>query len=514
MKRDVLVIKTICRFRKKFVLLMNHLIKFGVNRQVRHLTHRVAVVGSGPSGFYTITELFKKQSKLGIDLEITLFDKYPTPFGLSRYGVAPDHLEVKNCEETFSEIVELNKDKFNFVGNVKIGEDLKINELQENFNSVILSYGNTKENKLGLKNEEYLINSKKFVGWYNSEPNILESFTPPDLSKVENVLVIGNGNVSMDIVRMLLMPSKELANSDINDNALKDISKNTIKNIDIIARRSILESKFTTKEIRELFELEEHGVRFNGIEPSDNIELIESSYKKMERVLKRKYETILKFLKPLNERKTKYPAPQEYTKSWSLKYLKTPYEIKVEENKLKSMIFQKNVIEDGKIKPIDEFEEIQADLIITSLGFKGESIEPTFNMKFANGILNNKNFKVLDNSNEIIKGLYTTGWISNNLKGPILNTLVGSTELSEVMIEDINNHEHVEKKGIEGITFHKDITNWDDWLKLNEFELEFGKLNKKTRWKVPTVGLMIEIIKSVSVQESILKYGQEIKNYK
>jgi adrenodoxin-NADP+ reductase len=510
----------------------------------RKLTHKVAVVGSGPSGFYAITELFKHESKLqpsgteAVHLEIALFDRLPTPFGLSRYGVAPDHLEVKNCEETFTAAVESHRSKFTYVGNVHVGSDLKISDLRRNFNSVVLAYGNTRENKLGLANEDHpmVINSKKFVAWYNGEPNVLDHFTPPDLSTVKKVTVIGNGNVAMDVSRLLLMPgdSEILQKSDISPVALENIAGNAVKELNIVARRGVLESKFTTKEIRELFQLEEFGVRCRGIFPESLVDYLQPFLKKLERASKRKFETILKFLKPVSERQVKYSVPDTVSKQWSLQYLKSPHEIKVDENdasRLKSIVFQKNrlvqkdLTSEATIEPIEgEFEEQETDLIITSVGFKGEPLESDSDLKFDSkrGIIVNKNFRVLNNKDEVIDGLYTTGWIGNNSKGPILNTLVSSSELSETIIKDVNNnnnkkHERLQEvPGLAGLDSlkGKEVTNWEDWEKLNEFEIKFGSQYGKARWKIPTVELMLEILRSnEAIDGKIDRFRDSIVNY-
>jgi adrenodoxin-NADP+ reductase len=456
-----------------------------------------------------------------------MFEQLPTPFGLSRYGVAPDHPEVKNCEETFTEAAK-NK-RFTFYGNTQVGKDVSIQELHERFNGIVFAYGCSEGNKLGIKGEKLpgVINAHEFVGWYNGNPTT-EKFIPP-LDRVQDVVIIGNGNVAMDIARLLLMPVEELEVTDMTQHAIRLLKKSTVKNVRIVARRGVVESAFTTKEIRELLQLEQFGVKFMGLD-DEVFQILMPIKNKLERILKRKFETILEHAKPIGERKgkAKYVIPDEFTKFWKLDYLLSPVEIKPHSSDLSlvsEIVFQKNrLYQDSpespvKVKPIpNTFKSFKADLVITSLGFRGTPIAglDEVGIKFdgKRGVIMNQDSRVMNDASEVIPGFYTTGWIKNSKKGPIVNTLVDSNTVAVAIMKDYTSgvikRETEGSKGLE-IT---DATNWEDWQSLNEFELGFGELHGKTRWKVPEVSQMLNIIKDDTPQKTkITKFGKELEDY-
>lgn len=494
----------------------------GVSLRRLQSTLKVAIVGSGPSGFYTAHDLLKKPN-----VQVTMFEKLPTPFGLSRYGVAPDHPEVKNCEETFTEAAE--NDLFEFVGNVEVGKDVSIEHLQKSFNGVVFAYGCDQGNKLGIKGEDSagVINAHEFVAWYNGNPNIWNTGAPP-LDRVENVVIIGNGNVAMDIARILLMPVEDLEHTDIASHAVSLLKKSTVKNIRIVARRGFVESAFTTKEIRELLQLEQYGVKFDGID-QQIVETLLPLQKKLERVQKRKLTTVLEYMKPASERKgkLKYVVPSDVRKSWSLDYLLSPIEIKSNDKDtslVSEIVFQKNRLhQDSPEGPVqvqhipNNYETIKTDLVITSLGFKGSSLngfeELGIQFDRRRGVIVNDSSRVLDNTNEVIPGLYASGWIKNAKKGPILNALVDSNAVTEAIMKDYESGAiRRDAPGLKGLELPKDHTNWRDWQTLDSFELAFGQSHDKHRWKVPRVSDMLEIIEDNSTQdEKLSKFKDQLE---
>ncbi|CDR37338.1 CYFA0S01e09758g1_1 [Cyberlindnera fabianii] len=486
-------------------------------------TLNVAIVGSGPSGFYTAHDLLKRPN-----VKVTIFDKLPTPFGLSRYGVAPDHLEVKNCEDTFTEAA--SSDRFAFRGNVEVGKDVTLQELHERFNSVVLAYGCDRGNRLGIEGEDLpgVINAHEFVGWYNGNPDT-ETVRPP-LEDVEKLVIIGNGNVAMDIARLLLMPAEEVEKSDIAEHAIRVLKKSKVNDIKIVARRGFLESAFATKEIRELLQLEKYGVKFQGID-HEVIELLIPIKNKLERVQKRKLETLLDYMKPDEERrgKKKFQIPDKYTKSWKLEYLLSPTKVTPNPTnpKLVSEItFQQNVLyhEDpespAKVEAVpNQFKTFKADLVVTSLGFKGRAIPglDKLGIKFdaRKGTIASRDSRVLNEAGVEVPGIYAAGWIKNSKRGPILTTFVDSDAVAQSVIADFENGvTSGDKVGVEGLEI-EGATDWKDWENLNKFELEFGKLHDKARWKVPEVTKMLEIIRdgSGSKEDKIAKFKEWLESY-
>ncbi len=484
----------------------------------------VAIIGSGPAGFYTAHHLINKNP----NVQVNIFEKLPTPFGLSRYGVAPDHPEVKNCEDTFNQVAE--NERFKFFGNITVGKDISLKELHKNYNAVVFSYGCTQDNKLGIPGEELpgVISARKFVGWYNGLPEC-QDLNPP-LNKIEDVVIIGNGNVAIDCARILLTPPEVLSKTDISDKAVQDLKSSTLKNIKIVARRGFLESAFTNKEIRELLELEKYGVKFEGVDPKI-LDPIIPFKNKFDRITSRRLDLILNQMKPPQERKKlKYKIPEVFTKSWKLEYLQSPIEA-FENSKNKRLVSSINLQENqlyhespdspAKVKSIPGATHLdKAELVITSIGYKGVSIPGMdelgiiFNER--NGTILNDNGRVLAEDHSVLPGFYASGWIRKGSAGVIASTMMDSFTSAGFILEDFEKGliKGSDKKGFEKLDLGKSVVSWEDWEKLNKFEKKLGESFYKSRYKVMNVDQMLEIIRddSTNEDERFEKYKELVSN--
>ncbi|MDH3610011.1 MAG: NADP oxidoreductase, partial [Gammaproteobacteria bacterium] len=210
---------------------------------------RVAIVGSGPSGFYASEALIKSD----LTVEIDLIERLPSPFGLVRSGVAPDHPKLKQAIEVYKKIAQ--NPEFNFVGNVTVGKDVSAKELQENYHAVIYTCGAETDRKLGIQGEdlEGSYTATEFVGWYNGHPDYRDRTF--DLSH-ETAVVIGQGNVAADVSRILAKSVDELKHTDISQHALDALAESKIKTIYVIGRRGPAQAKFASKELKEFLEIE------------------------------------------------------------------------------------------------------------------------------------------------------------------------------------------------------------------------------------------------------------------
>ncbi len=209
------------------------------------MTHRVAIVGAGPAGFYAADGLLRTRP----DLRIDLIDRLPTPFGLVRAGVAPDHQGTKVIVRQFEKL--LAQPDVRFAGNVEIGRDLSWDELREGYDAVIVATGMTVDRKLGVPGEDlpFIWGSWKFVAWLNGHPDFRFG---PDLSRVKTVAVIGNGNVALDVARVLAKSADEMAKSDIVPEAGDAIAAAPITDISVIGRRGPENASFTNNELAEM----------------------------------------------------------------------------------------------------------------------------------------------------------------------------------------------------------------------------------------------------------------------
>ena len=219
---------------------------------------KIAVIGSGPAGFYATGELFRQKSwKIRVDM----FDRLPTPFGLVRGGVAPDHQKIKSVTKIYNRIAE--NPNFRFFGNVEFGSDLYQPDLLKYYDAVIISVGSSSDRALGIPGEdlEGSHSATEFVGWYNGHPDFREYKF--DLS-VKNAFVIGMGNVALDVARILAKTPEELAATDITDYALEALRKSQIENIWLVGRRGPMQAAFSPAEVREFLELPEADVMIEG----------------------------------------------------------------------------------------------------------------------------------------------------------------------------------------------------------------------------------------------------------
>lgn len=436
---------------------------------------KLAVVGSGPSAFYTVLHILKSHAN---EYEIDMFEKNPNPYGLVRTGVAPDHPEVKNCIDRFND-VEMYGDSFKYYGNVAISQDggLSLKELYDNYNGLLYAYGSSEPNVPQIAGHEHpaVIDSKKFVGWYNNDPKYRD-FNPP-LETAKTVSIVGNGNVAIDIVRVLLGKPERWHQTDISSAALEKLKQSNIQTVNIVARKGLLESKFTNKELRELLEMDSEGVYFGGYNKEDFEDLLKVV--KLGRVEKRRVSLLEKYAE-------KHQNLQPDQKKFTLQYLKNPIGFKIKSDELlKEMIVSRNKIalkDDGTytIESAGSFEDIKTDLVILATGYKAEPLSEfeELGIPFSKGKIPNKEGKIdgVDNS-------YCVGWVATGSTGNINSTVMSSSITAETILKDLNSssEEKPGRQAIEKLIAEKHIKpfTWNHWKKVEEEELSLGKKEGK-----------------------------------
>lgn len=211
----------------------------------------IAVVGTGPAGLYFV-DRFKRL--VSDSVRIDLFEKLPTPFGLVRSGVAPDHPNTKNVINKLTSVCNL--DGVRFLGNVTVGTDVSVSELQQHYSAVVLAHGADDDKQLGIDNESCrgVLSARQFVNWYNGHPMFV-GMDAPLLETVESVGIVGLGNVALDCARILLRPVKDLSTTDIADHALEQLQSSAVKNVHIIGRKGPYQAQFAAKELKEVLHL-------------------------------------------------------------------------------------------------------------------------------------------------------------------------------------------------------------------------------------------------------------------
>jgi adrenodoxin-NADP+ reductase len=438
-------------------------------------TIRTCIVGSGPAGFYAAQYLLKHLK----DSQVDMIEKLPVPFGLVRFGVAPDHPEVKNVISTFTKTAEnLN---FNFYGNVSLGKDVTLAQLRQHYDIVLLAYGADIDSKLNIDGEglNNVISARELVAWYNGLPSY--EHLNPNLSG-ENVVILGQGNVAIDVARILLSPIDELRKTDITEYAIEALSKSRVKNVYVVGRRGPLQAAFTIKELREMIKLS----NVNTIWRQNDFIGIQEKVESLPRPKKRITELMLKNLNEmkLSNGKNFYPV-----------FFRSP--LKINGNgKVDSVDFCVTKLVDEKAIATNEIESINAELVCRSIGYKSISVDSDINFDEKYGRIVNKDGRIFKkNSNEIDIGLYTAGWLATGPQGVILTTMNNSFGVAQKIIDDVNsgilkNSETKPKLNFKSLPY----VSWKDWEKINEQEIENGKCNNKPREKIFNVNEMLKVV--------------------
>ncbi|KAI8067887.1 hypothetical protein BC940DRAFT_300686, partial [Gongronella butleri] len=375
---------------------------------------RLAVIGSGPAGFYASHRLLKDHANTRIDM----FDALPIPHGLVRYGVAPDHPEVKNVMTTFDKVAD--DARFRFVGNVSVGVDsapLSVRDLQQHYDALLFSYGASEDRQLGIEQEDAYgsTSARAFVGWYNGYPGNQDLKLP--LDETDTAIVIGQGNVALDVARVLLTPIDELRKTDITERALAALAKSRIKHVHVVGRRGPLQVSFTTKELREQLNLP--GVRYEADHAWIQDQLAaHQTFIDKQRPLKR----LMGLL-------AKGKNDNEGDKSWRLQFLRSPTAILADdENRVKGIRYEINKLE-GNIEKqravgTGQFEEQACGLVLRSIGYRSL---PLAGVPFDQhrGLIPNIYGKIVQASDakNTLPGMYTAGWLKRGPTGVIVSTM-------------------------------------------------------------------------------------------
>ncbi|KAL1916664.1 uncharacterized protein VTP21DRAFT_5368 [Calcarisporiella thermophila] len=445
---------------------------------------RLAIVGSGPAGFYTAQKLLKEIPSAQIDM----YEALPVPHGLVRYGVAPDHPEVKNCMNRFDEVA--GDPRFSFYGNVLVAShSLPLSQLRSAYHATILAYGASQDTHLGIPNESApgVFSARAFVGWYNGLPEHRD--LPIDLERVETVAVVGMGNVALDVARLLLMPVEEVAKTDVTEHALKALRASNVKRVVIVGRRGPLQVAFTAKELREM-------MRYPLVLDR---ELLHAELQNHAEFLSKNRP--IKRLMSLLEK----GGAATGSRQWELKFLRSPREILLDSQghaRGVKMDVNRLIGDDptkAKAEPTGESDELNAQLILRSIGYKSVPLEDTpFDIK--RGRIPNERGRIVEDG-KIIPGLYTSGWLKRGPTGVIATTMHDAYETAESIVQDQETltASREEKKGAESILpllQAKGIkpVSYSDWRALEALEFERGEQVGKPREKVTSVEEMLDII--------------------
>jgi len=450
---------------------------------------RVAIVGSGPAGFYAAEALQKATPGIAIDL----IDRLPTPFGLVRGGVAPDHPKIKSVTRVFDRIA--TQPGFRYLGHVQVGTDVTIEELRARYHALILCYGAETDRNLGIPGEQLAGShaATEFVAWYNGHPDYASRAF--DLSQRE-VAVIGIGNVAMDVARILIKPTSVLATTDLAEHALRALETSQVETVHLVARRGPVQAACTTPELRELGELEGVDV---VVDPRD-LELDPASEAELAAMEDRNPAKNLDVLREWAAR------PRTDAKRQVVLHFNASPTSLDGTDRVESMTIVRNRLEaDGKggVKavPTDETKTLPVGLVFRSVGYKGKALAGVpFDDR--RGVVPNIDGRVVEqaDSTAVVPGLYVAGWIKRGPQGIIgTNKLCATDTVTQVLADiaaGVLPTVADDVSPIDALLAERQVrvTSWADWQTLDKAEQERGAASGRPRLKITNVQEMLDII--------------------
>ena len=448
----------------------------------------VAIVGSGPSGFYAAEALIKSEFEVDVDI----IERLPSPYGLVRSGVAPDHPKLKTAINLYKKIAD--NPNFNLIANVTVGRDISIEELRETHHAVILTYGAETDRKLGVPGEDLKGShtATEFVGWYNGHPDYRE--LEFDLSQ-DTAVIIGQGNVAADVSRILSKTVDELKHTDIAQHALDVLAESKLKEIHVIGRRGPAQAKFTPKELREFGELSD----CNPIILEEDLQLNDESKKELEEktnVTNRKvYDQFCEY--------SKRELDSSKSKKCFFRFLMGPQEI-IGNNQIEKLILEKNELSGEPFKQsakgTNETIEINTGILFRSIGYHGIPM-PGVPFHESWGTIPNEKGRVTENDGAVVEQLYTGGWIKRGPSGIIGTNRACSVETVTNLLNDIEKLDSETKKhGAKEIYSKLDSKNvrhinFAEWSQIDTKEIEHGEPKGKPREKYTSIEEMLSVIK-------------------
>ena len=470
---------------------------------------RVAIIGSGPAGFYVVERFFHEAE---LSVEIDMFDELATPFGLVRGGVAPDHQKIKSVIRVYDR--NARHPNFRFYGNVRYGRDISLKDLKDHYHQVCFATGAQTDRSLGIPGESLQGShaATEFVAWYNGHPDYRERRF--DLSG-ETAAVIGVGNVAIDVARILCRTYEELAGTDIADHALEALRQSRIRNVYLIGRRGPAQAAFTNPEIKEMGELVDAEVKVlpeeARLDPLSKAAVEEHP----DRTVNRRIEILQSYA-------SREPAGK--SRNLIIRFLLSPTEIIGDRNgKVSAIRLVKNELYaagGGTLRPrtTDEYGTIPADIVFRSVGYRGVAL-PEIPFHEARGVILNEKGRVLaEEGGEPLRGLYAVGWIKRGPTGVIGTNKPDAAETVECMLEDLRAGAAIDPALPEVAAAERlirqrrpDYVSYQDWLRLDAFETALGKEQGRPRVKLTRTEDMLAVLRAAP-DEEVETAGAELRN--
>ncbi|MEY4367684.1 MAG: hypothetical protein RLZ28_1099 [Actinomycetota bacterium] len=440
---------------------------------------RVAIVGAGPAGVYAGNILHTKHPEVTIDL----FDSLPAPYGLIRYGVAPDHPRIKGIVNSLHEM--LNAGSIRFFGNVEFGVDLTLEDIRNHYHAVIFATGAIKDAELKIAGVDLdgSFGAAEFVSWYDGHPDA--ALTWP--LTAQSVAVLGNGNVALDVARVLAKQADDMLKTDIPDNVYQGLKTSPVTDVHVFGRRGPQQIKFTPIELRELGEIEDVDIvvyeeDFGDDWFDEDADGVTNQHRVMARVLNEWREREL----------------TGASRRLHLHFYHSPVEILGAEGTVVGIRFERTrPLEGGAVEGTGEHRDYEVQAVYRAIGYFGSALpEVPFDSKY--GVIRNLGGRVINEDGTAVPGVYATGWIKRGPVGLIGHTKSDALETIENLLADLD--QLVAPRSSESATVDLEargvkFTTWQGWLKLNQHELDLGAADQSS--------VQRERVKVVSREEQV-----------
>jgi ferredoxin--NADP+ reductase len=420
---------------------------------------KIAVVGAGPAGYFT-AQAFQNAQNEDLSFSIDMIERLPTPWGLVRSGVAPDHPKIKTVSKVFEKIAR--DQNFRLFANVEVGKDVSLKDLREQYDAVVLATGASKGRKLGIVGEDLKnsLSAANFVSWYNAHPDYEN--VEIDLT-CDTAVVIGAGNVAMDVARILAIDPAELDSTDIAEHALAALKASNIRTVIICGRRGPEHAAFTAPELRDLPKMKNTDV-YIDLHQVDSAISRYSEFTQTEKDLKNNLDA----MKLIAEHSKK-----GVNRKLEIKFLASPLEIRGNE-KVSEVVFSANKIAGKNVSATDQTFSIETGLVISAIGY--DAVEyPGITIK---------NGRIPNIAGHVEHNVYTTGWAKRGSTGVIGTNKSDSNDVVDLIIQNLKT-----PKVSEGITAllksSHEIINQTSWEKINAEEIISGQILNKPRLKIP-----------------------------
>ncbi|MGE7157085.1 FAD-dependent oxidoreductase [Methylorubrum rhodesianum] len=453
---------------------------------------KVAVVGGGPSGFYAAEALLAAERPIEVDL----IERLPTPYGLVRFGVAPDHPKLKSVCSTFAAIAA--HERFAFFGNVEVGRDLETGELLKLYDAVLFAHGASSDRSLGIPGENLpgSHSATEFVAWYNGHPD----FRDCDFNLgTKHVVVVGQGNVAVDVCRILAKTADELRGTDICKHALEVLAESRVTDIHLVGRRGPAQAKFAAKELREFGEL---AAADPIVDPAD-LELAESCLAELASPAGAAAAQNIKFL-----RKFAAINPSK-SRRIHVRFNLGPKAIEGC-GRVERMLFERNCLvgepfaQEGR--PTGEIVELETGLVLRSVGYRGVRL-PGLPFDSRKHTVPHQDGRILDENGAHLRGAYVSGWIKRGPSGIIGVNRADSIATVESLLADFVDvsSDRQGRSGLKTLLAERRVETVDFsmWSLIDAAECAAGQATSKPREKITSIAEMLAVSRGATSLSSV-----------